>query len=151
MNRFKVKVMPNHGAKIIVDTLAASNSTVSQLPSSCPMESAPRTSVMARAVTCSLTIASSDASSIPLRPMARRSDISACAGACGAGVGACGAGNGAGDDATTGPAVSVVEGLTLVIGVRSANSPQQRIASGMNLQTMDADGDLRCSRSRPLQ
>lgn len=68
------------------------------------------------------------------RVIARRNDISACAGAGGADVSACAAGNGAGDDATTGQAVSVVEGLTLVIGVRSANSPQQRIASGLTLR-----------------
>ncbi len=40
VNRFSVKVMPNHGAKIIVATFAASKSVVIQVPSSADREHA---------------------------------------------------------------------------------------------------------------
>ena len=72
VKRFSVKVTPNHGANTMVATLAASNSAVSQVPSSWPMENAPRMSAIAAAVTCSLRMASKDAISMPARPVARR-------------------------------------------------------------------------------
>ena len=72
VKRFSVKVTPNHGANTMVATLAAPNSAVSQVPSSWPMENAPRMSAIAAAVTCSLRMASKDAISMPARPVARR-------------------------------------------------------------------------------
>jgi hypothetical protein len=84
VNRFSVKVMPNHGANTIVDTLAASNSVVSQVPSSWPIDSAPWMSFIDNAVTCSLRMADNDASNMPIRPTARRKDNVACADAVGA-------------------------------------------------------------------
>src|SRR5471030_59487 len=79
------------------------------------MESAPRMSASAAAVTCSFNMASSDASSMPTRPTAMRSGSSGCGAVCCAGVSASRAGTCVADPAACGSGVPVVGRLAAVM------------------------------------
>src|SRR5471032_1033511 len=111
VNRFSVSVTPNHGANTIVAAFVASKRAVSQVPSSLPIENAPRISASAAAVTCSFNMARSDASSIPIRPIARRSGSSGSLDFSCIGVSASRAETCANDPAALGSGVPVVGGL----------------------------------------
>jgi hypothetical protein len=73
VNRRNEKVTEHQGAKAIAETFVASKRAVSHVPSSWPIESTPRTSIIATSVTCSFSPEVNEASSTPNNPIASRS------------------------------------------------------------------------------